>query len=220
MNVLVTGANGGLGSVVCQAYLATGATVTGAARSWRGDAPFRTVSADLVTREGCESMVQQALQSGPIDALVHLVGAFSGGSPLSETSDEVWDNMMKVNLRAAFCSMRAVLGPMTAAGRGRIVAVGARAAVEPSPKMAAYAVAKAALVALVKNVAAEGKTSGVTANVVLPSIIDTPQNRLAMPKADFARWVAPESIARTLVWLTSDAAADINGAVIPIYGRS
>ncbi len=127
---------------------------------------------------------------------------------------------MNVNLRTAFCAMRAVLPSMIAAGRGRIVAVGSRAAVEASPDFAAYAVSKAALVALVKNVAAEGKTSGVTANVVLPSIIDTRQNRATMPQADVSRWVAPESIAQAIVWLTSDAAADTSGAVIPIYGRA
>ena len=93
-------------------------------------------------------------------------------------------------------------------------------AVEPSPNFAAYAVSKAALVALVKNVAAEGQKFGVTANVILPSTIDTPANRAAMPKVDSSRWVKPESIAKLLVFLVSDAAADTSGAVIPIYGRA
>jgi NAD(P)-dependent dehydrogenase (short-subunit alcohol dehydrogenase family) len=220
MSVLVTGANGGLGPAVCQAFLDSGATVIGVARAWREPAPFATISADAATAEGCEKMVAQALQRGPLDALVHLVGGFSGGSPLAETSDETWDGMMNVNLRTAFCAMRAALRPMTAAGRGRIIAIGSRLAVEPSPNFAAYAVSKAALVALVKNVAVEGKKSGVTANVVLTSIIDTPKNREEMPGADFTKWVRPESIAKLMVWLASDAAADISGAVIPIYGRA
>jgi len=93
-------------------------------------------------------------------------------------------------------------------------------AIEPSANFAAYAVSKAALVALVKNVAAEGKKFGVTANVVLPSVIDTAMNRREMPKADFSSWVAPESIAKLLLFLASEAAADISGAVIPIYGRA
>ena len=218
MNVLITGANGGLGAVVCREYAASGATVIAAARSWKETAPYATISADLATREGCEAMVQQALRSGPIDALVHLVGGFAGGTPISQTTDEVWDGMMNINVRAAFCAIRAVLGPMAAAGRGRIVAVGSRAAVEPSPNLAAYAVSKAALVALVKNAAVEASAFGVTANVVLPSTIDTPPNRAAMPTADFTRWVTPESIARLLMYLTSDAAANTSGAVIPIYG--
>jgi len=220
MNVLITGANGGLGTAVCQEFLGSGAKVIGVAREWKESAPFTTVSADVTTETGCESMVKQALAQGPIDALVHLVGGFAGGSPLAETTDQTWDSMMNVNLRAAFCCIRAALKPMQAAGRGRIVAIGTRMAVEPSPNFAAYAVSKAALVALVKNVAAEGQKFGVTANVVLPSTIDTPANRAAMPKADFSRWVAPQSIAKLLVFLTSDSAADTSGAVIPIYGRA
>ena len=220
MSVLVTGANGGLGTAVCQAFLDSGATVIGVARVWKEPARFATISADVGTAEGCEKMMAQALQRGPLDALVHLVGGFSGGSPLTETTDQTWDGMMDINLRTAFCAMRAALRPMTAAGRGRIVAIGSRVAVEPSPNFAAYAVSKAALVALVRNVAAEGKKSGITANIVLTSTIDTPQNRKAMPDADFTRWVTPQSIAKLIVWLASDAAADINGAVVPIYGRA
>jgi NAD(P)-dependent dehydrogenase (short-subunit alcohol dehydrogenase family) len=220
MNVLITGANGGLGTAVCQEFLAGGAKVIGVSLAWKQTVPFTTVSADVTTEAGCESMVKQALELGPIDALVHLVGGFAGGSPVAETTDQTWDSMMNINLRAAFCCMRAALKPMQAAGRGRIVAIGTRMAVEPSPNFAAYAVSKAALVALVKNVAAEGQKFGVTANVVLPSTIDTPANRAAMPKADFSRWVAPQSIAKLLVFLTSDAAADTSGAVIPIYGRA
>jgi len=190
------------------------------ARTWKEPAPHLTISADVSTREGSEAMVRQALEQGPLDALVHLIGGFSGGTPVAETSDEVWDGMMNLNVRTAFCAIRAALPPMLAARRGRIVAVGSRAAVEASPNFAAYAVSKAALVALVKNVAAEGKKFGVTANVVLPSTIDTPQNRASMPNADFTRWVSPASIAGLLVWLTSDAAADTSGAAIPIYGRA
>jgi NAD(P)-dependent dehydrogenase (short-subunit alcohol dehydrogenase family) len=165
-------------------------------------------------------MVAEALKDGPIEALVHILGGFGGGRPISETTDKTWDGMMNLNLRAAFCAMRAVLKPMTAAKYGRIVAVGSRAGVEAMPNFAAYSVSKAALVALVKNVAAETKDLGITANVVLPSTIDTPLNRKAMPDADFSRWVRPESIAKSLVWLASEAAGDVSGAVVPIYGRS
>lgn len=220
MNVLITGASGGLGTAVCQEFLASGAKVIGVDRGWKAAAPFATISADVSTAEGCESMVKQALEHGPLDALVHLVGGFAGGSGVAETSDETWDKMMNLNLRTAFCCIRAALKPMQAAGRGRIAAVGTRMAVEPSPNFAAYAVSKAALVALIKNVAAEGQKFGVTANVILPSTIDTQANRAAMPRVDFSRWVKPESIAKLLVYLVSDAAADTSGAVIPIYGRA
>ncbi|HLH38604.1 MAG TPA: SDR family NAD(P)-dependent oxidoreductase [Bryobacteraceae bacterium] len=219
MSVIITGAGGGLGTVVCRAFLERGAQVIGVERSWRDHPAFIAISADLSTKEGCSAMIAGALKHGPIDAFVHLVGGFSGGSPVAETSDETWDLMMTVNLRAAFLAIRAALKPMIDARRGRIVAIGSRAAVEASPNFAAYAVSKAALVALVKNVAAEGKDSGITANVILPSTIDTPANRKAMPDADFSKWVAPDSIAKLIVWLVSDA-ADISGAVIPIYGRA
>jgi NAD(P)-dependent dehydrogenase (short-subunit alcohol dehydrogenase family) len=220
MSVLITGANGGLGTAVSRAFEDAGKNVIGVARNWKEAVPFRTISVDLTTAEGCDAMVAEALEQGPIEALVHLLGGFGGGQPIAETSDKTWDGMMTLNLRAAFCAMRAVLKPMTAAKYGRIVAAGSRAAVEAMPNFAAYSVSKAGLVALVKNVAAEGKDLGITANVVLPSVIDTPANRQAMPTSDFSRWVQPESIAKSLVYLASKEAGDVSGAVIPIYGRA
>jgi NAD(P)-dependent dehydrogenase (short-subunit alcohol dehydrogenase family) len=220
MSVLITGAGGGLGTAVCAGFQQAGATVIAVQRTWHETKPYVTLAADLETAEGSRAMIQQACEHGPIEALVHLAGGFRGGAPIAETTDSDWDMMMNVNLRIAFHAIRAALDPMLKSKRGRIVAIGSRAAVEPSPNFAAYAVSKAALVALVKNVAAEVKDSGITANVVLPSTIDTPANRKAMPNADFSRWVAPESIAKLLIWLCSDEAADVSGAVIPIYGRA
>lgn len=220
MNVIITGAGGGLGSAVANIFSASGAAVVGVERHWRQSMPFTAVNADLTTAAGCDAMVAQALEKGPVDALIHLVGGFGGGSSISQTTDETWDQMINVNLRIAFLTLRAVLKPMTAAKYGRIVAIGSRAAVEPLPNFAAYAVAKSALVALIKNVAAETKDLGITANAVLPSTIDTPANRKAMPNADFSRWVAPESIAHLLVSLTTRESADVSGAVIPIYGKA
>jgi NAD(P)-dependent dehydrogenase (short-subunit alcohol dehydrogenase family) len=220
MSVIITGAGGGLGTAVAKVFGDAGAKVIGVEREWRSAMPFVTIDADLTTAEGSQKMAAQALQHGPIDALVHLIGGFGGGSPIAETPDATWDLMMNVNLRAAFLTIRAVLKSMTIARRGRIVAIGSRAAVDPLPNFAAYAVAKAALVALIKNVAAETKDLGITANVVLPSTIDTPANRKAMPRSDFSKWVAPESIAKLLLWLASDESGDVSGAVIPIYGRA
>lgn len=220
MNVIITGAGGGLGSAACRVFAESGATVIAVDRAWSASLPYATIAADLNTAEGCAAMIAQALERGPIDALVHLVGGFAGGLPVAETDDGTWNQMVQLNVTVAFYVIRAALNPMLAARRGRIAAIGSRVAVEASPKFAAYAVSKAALVALIRDVAAEIKDSGVTANVVLPSTIDTPANRRAMPKADFSKWVAPESIAKLLVWLTSDAASDVSGAVIPIYGRA
>jgi NAD(P)-dependent dehydrogenase (short-subunit alcohol dehydrogenase family) len=214
MSVLITGASGGLGTAVYKAFVDSGTHVIGAARTGSD------LDVDLTSSEGAAAMIAAALQHGPLDALVHLVGAFAGGAPVAETDDKTWDTMINLNLRAAFLCIRAALKPMVAAKRGRILVIGARAALDPFPDHAAYAVSKAAVVALVRNVAAEVKDLGITANVILPSVIDTPINRQAMPTADFSKWVAPESIARLLVWLASDGASDVSGAVIPIYGKS
>ena len=221
MAILITGANGGLGGAVVEAFLGTGATVYGAALAWKqqphSNPRFHPIEANLLDAAECERVAKQA---APVDALLHLVGGFSGGQSVAETSDETWEKMLGVNLRSAYSIFRAVLPGMMNAGKGRIVAVGARAALEPMANFAAYCVSKAALVALVKTVALEVKDSGITANVVLPSVIDTPANRAAMPSADASKWVTADSIAGLLVWLASDAARDVNGAAIPIYGRA
>ncbi len=219
--MLITGANGGLGRAVVEAFLGTGATVYGADLAWKqqphSNPRFHPIEANLLDAAECERVAKLA---APVDALLHLVGGFSGGQPVAETSDETWEKMLGLNLRSAYSIFRAVLPGMVKAGKGRIVAVGARAALEPMANFAAYCVSKAALVALVKTVALEVKDSGITANVVLPSVIDTPANRAAMPSADASKWVTAESIAGLLVWLASDAARDVNGAAIPIYGRA
>jgi NAD(P)-dependent dehydrogenase (short-subunit alcohol dehydrogenase family) len=123
-------------------------------------------------------------------------------------------------LRAAFLTVRAALPKMLENGYGRIVAVGSRAGLDVSPGSSAYAVSKAGLNALIRTVAEENKERGVTANVVLPSIIDTPVNRSAMPEADFSRWVTPQSLAQPIVWLASEQAADVTGVLLPVYGRA
>jgi NAD(P)-dependent dehydrogenase (short-subunit alcohol dehydrogenase family) len=223
--VLITGVTGGLGGAVARAFLDAGAAVAGVSRT---EAPvafagprYFPLAADLSTPDGAASAVRRAVEAaGRIDALVHLVGGFAGGQPVAQTTDGAWRSMLDLNLNAAFYTMRAVLPHLLAAGRGRIVAVGSRTGVEPAAGLSAYGASKAALIALVRTIAAEVRDTGITANVVLPSVIDTPANRAASPGADASKWVKPESIARLLVWLASGAAAEINGAVIPIYGRA
>jgi len=212
--VLITGASGGLGSVVTKAFREAGATVAAISRSGS------EISADLTRSDETARAVESVrARYGRLDVLLHLAGGFEGGTPVAQTTDAVWSRMFDLNLNAAFYSVRAALAPMIEAGYGRIVAIGSKTAVEPVATLAAYGASKAALVALVRTIALEVKRSGVTANVVLPSVIDTPANRAADPKADFSRWVKPESIARLLLWLASEEAADVNGAVVPIYGR-
>lgn len=213
---LMSGASGGLGRAVAPAFARAGYRVLGIAR---GGGEF--IDADLTQPAGAQQAVDEALRrAGRVDALVHLMGGFAGGQPVAETSDATWHSMLDLNLNAAFYLSRAVLPVMNAAGWGRILMIGSRTGVEPAAHFSAYGVAKAALIALTRTLALEGKDHGITAHVVLPSVIDTPANRAAMPKAEWSRWVQPEAIAELLVWLASDAAAEVNGAVIPIYGRA
>lgn len=209
--VLITGASGGLGGAVARAFREADAEV----------AEPPGARADLTVPAEAAKLVESVrTRWGRLDALVHLVGGFEGGTPVAQTEDRVWSRMLNLNLNTAFYMARAVLPGMMAAGRGRILAIGSRTAVEPAATLSAYGVSKAGLVALIRTVALEVKGTQITANVVLPSVIDTAANRAANPGADYSRWVRPESIARLLVWLASDTAADVSGAVIPIYGRA
>jgi NAD(P)-dependent dehydrogenase (short-subunit alcohol dehydrogenase family) len=223
--ILVSGASGGLGESVTQAFLDAGGLVAGVSRQWPPEASntpgFLPVSADLTQEPGCSAAVRATLEQwSRLDAAVHLMGGFAGGNPAEATPVEEWDRMMSLNLRSAFLFFRAALPPMLKAGRGRLLAVGSRPGLDPVAGLSAYAASKAGLHALIRTLAAENRDRGITANAVLPSVIDTPANRSAMPKADTSKWVPPESIAALLVFLAGDAAQDISGALVPIYGRS
>lgn len=222
--VIITGAKGGLGTFVTNAFLAGGARVAGVSRSIQdSDFPnpnFTAIPAEISTVASAAAMIDAVLKkTARIDTLVHLVGGFAGGKPTSETDDATWDQMLAMNLRSAVNVIRAVLPHMQRARSGRIIAIGSHAAAEPPPTLSAYSASKAALVSFIRTVAAENKDSGITANIVLPGTMDTPANRAAMPSADFSKWVDPASVASLLVWLASPAGAEVNGAVIPIYGR-
>jgi NAD(P)-dependent dehydrogenase (short-subunit alcohol dehydrogenase family) len=217
MRVLITGASGGLGPAVVHEFLAREATVLGVARSWdEADSSFTQLTADLTRPEDCRRIAETA---GDLDAAIHLMGGFAGGEPVGETGDDVWRRMLDLNLTSAFLVFRAVLPRMLASGHGRLIAVGSRVAVEPVAGLSAYGVSKAALVHLVRTLALEVKNKGITANIVLPATIDTEANRRAMPKADRSKWVEPASIAKVIAWLASSAADDVNGAVVPVYGK-
>jgi NAD(P)-dependent dehydrogenase (short-subunit alcohol dehydrogenase family) len=155
---------------------------------------------------------------GRIDSLIHVAGGFAGGSPIHETDDTTWDAMMSLNARAAFHILRAVIPHMRRAGRGRIVAIGSRAGVEPSANIAAYSASKAALVSLVRTAELENRDKGITANVILPGTIDTVGNRASDPGADRSKWILPERLAALAMFLASDGGAQITGAAIPVYG--
>jgi len=221
---LITGATGGLGSAVTQAFLDAGATVAGVSRSVRADefesANFLAFPGEISSSEAAQSTVTQVLaKTRRIDVLVYLVGAFDGGTDVHVTDDSVLDRMLDMNLKSMFYMAKAVLPHMRERKRGRIIAIGSRAAVEPSPKAAAYSASKAALVALVRAIAAENAAHGISANVILPGTMDTPANRTAMPKADRGKWVQTEQVAQLILSLSSEGLSQVSGAAIPVYGR-
>lgn len=220
---LVTGANGGLGEYVTQALLDAGATVVGTSRAiqqseFSGPA-FTALSAEISTVAGAKGVIDSVVSRfGRIDILVHTVGGFAGGQTLAETDDATFQHMFDINLNSAFYLLRAALPSMRKTGKGRIIAIGSRAAVEPGPRVGAYSASKAALVSLIRTCALENKDVGITANVILPGTMDTAANRKAMPNEDFSKWVRPSTVAGLIVWLAGDAGKDVNGAVIPVYG--
>jgi NAD(P)-dependent dehydrogenase (short-subunit alcohol dehydrogenase family) len=229
--VLVAGGTGGLGRAVSLAFLAEEAAV---AVTYRRQEEFDAVKAAAgadgarleghradVTDEGAvSSLIETVLaRHDRVDALVNAVGGYAGGKPLWETEPRVFEQMLTLNLRAGYLLARAVAPVMREQGHGVIVNVAARAAYDHPAGLGAYAASKAAAVAMIDSLAADLHGTGVRVNSILPSIIDTPANRRAMPGADFAAWPKPEEIARVILFLCSDEAAIIHGAAIPVYGN-
>ena len=221
--VLITGANGGLGTSVTQAFLDAGAAVAGTSRKIQqsefAGTKFIAISADISNYEGAKQVVDEVLSRFKrLDVLAHTVGGFTGGSSIPDTDDATFSRMLEMNLYSTFHTLRAAIPALRQSGSGRIIAIGSRAALEPGAGVGAYSASKAAMVSLIRTAGLENQDAGVTANVILPGTIDTPANRKAMPKADFSQWVQPSTIASLAVWLASEAAKDVNGAVIPVYG--
>ena len=221
---LITGATGGLGRFVTEAFLAAGARVVGVSRSIQAsDFPhqgFTALPAELSDGEAARKIAGDIMtRFGRIDVLVHVMGGFAGGKGVAETDDATLDQMLDLNYRSAFFIARAVLPHMRQQASGRILAVASRQAVEPGAMVGAYSASKAALVALIRSIALENKDHNISANTVLPGTMDTPANRAADPTADPSQWVQPAQVAALLVHLASDAGAQVTGAAIPVYGR-
>jgi NAD(P)-dependent dehydrogenase (short-subunit alcohol dehydrogenase family) len=230
--VLITGVTGALGSAVVQEFAQTEAQLALTSRTEDGlaelarranlvekEVSFR--AADLTDPEQVDELVEDIVSRfGRLDILLNTVGGWSGGNPVEATPVEDWNLMLAMNLQTAFLLSRAVLPYMLREEWGRIIHVSSRSALRPRGTVVGYAVSKMGVITLTEAIAAEVKGSGVTANVILPSTIDTPDNRRTMPKADHSKWVPPEHIARTMYFLCTDAAAEINGARIPVYGAA
>jgi NAD(P)-dependent dehydrogenase (short-subunit alcohol dehydrogenase family) len=232
--VIVTGGTGALGSVVVRSFLRAGfrAAVTYRARNeWDALAASERAAVDegrllgVETDVTEEASVEAAVSSsaaafGRLDVLVHVAGGFAGGRNVESVDAKTVRAMIDLNLVSAFWAAKHVVPHAKKHGRGRLLFISSRGAVECNPGAAPYAAAKLGLHALVQTLAKELKRDGVTAHAVLPSVIDTAANRASMPDGKFGDWVKPEAIADVLVFLASENAAATSGALVPIYGRA
>ena len=219
--VMVTGAAGHLGRAVAKSFADLGANLV--LLDLREEAPGAHVflAVDLRSADSVRAAVGKALERfGRIDVLCNIAGAFRMGSPIHETKDADWDFLFDVNAKSVLHTARAVVPAMLEAGGGKIVNVGAYAAQKGAAAMGAYVASKSAVIRITETMAAELREKNINVNCVLPTIIDTPDNRAAMPQADPRRWVAPQDLAAVIVFLASDAARAIHGAAVPVNGLS
>lgn len=226
--VLLTGGTGGLGLGVTPLVLAQGADVTipytnpnhiERLKSILPPADFARIRFALVNLSD-ESAVERLINDmGKVDVLIHLVGGFSMGKT-HEYSYQDWKQDFDLNLNTTFLVCKYSLAKMLQYDYGRIVTVASRGAIQPVGLLAAYCASKAGVVALTQAIADETKDTNITANVVLPSIIDTSTNRQAMGAENASQWVKPESLGEVICFLASEGAKDIRGAAIPVYGNS
>jgi NAD(P)-dependent dehydrogenase (short-subunit alcohol dehydrogenase family) len=222
---LITGAAGNLGRAVAGAFASAGASLIlidlddKVLRSayGRDDERKALVRADLLDAASVAQAVAAA-RFDRIDVLCNIAGGFRMGHPVHETPEDVWELMLDLNAKSLINTARSVVPKMLAAGHGKIVNVGAVAGLRGGAKMGAYSASKSAVIRLTEAMSAELRDKGINVNCVLPSVIDTPQNRADMPGADPRRWVAPEALAEVVLFLASDAARAIHGAAIPVTG--
>jgi 3-oxoacyl-[acyl-carrier protein] reductase len=220
--VVVTGASGALGKVVAEVAQARGARVAGVDYGTSA----ATATPDRIEFGGVDlsdaAQAKQAIdavaaQFGRIDALINIAGGFAFET-VTEGDPKTWQRMYALNVLTALNASRSAIPHLIASPAGRIVNVGAMGALQAGSGMGAYAASKAGVHRLTEALAAEWKGK-ITVNAVLPSTIDTAANRASMPKADFAKWVTPQELADVILFLASDAASAITGALLPVSGR-
>jgi NAD(P)-dependent dehydrogenase (short-subunit alcohol dehydrogenase family) len=222
--VFITGANGGLGTSVTQAFLQRGARVIGASLHIKAaDFPepnFEPLALDFdhldEIRRGVAKMIERY---GQLDVLVHAFGGFAGGPTVAETLDETWLQMQERNLTSAFHVFRECIPHLRKSKAGRLIAIGSLTAAQPHANLGAYVVFKSALAMLVRTIALENADAGLTANVILPGTMDTPANRKSMPQADFSKWLKTQDVADLILSLADENARHLTGLAIPIEGR-
>jgi len=233
--VIVTGASGNLGAAVARAFAAGGANLVLVDRhlealqraGFADDATHLLSVTDLLDQTQVSAMVQAAVAKfGGVHVLCNIAGGFRMGEAVHETSDATWNCLFDINARTLLHAARAVVPQMLAQSpdatgcRGKVINVGAFGAQRGGAQMGAYAASKAGVMRLTESMAAELREQGINVNAVLPTIIDTPQNRADMPGADPAKWVAPEALADVVLFLASDAARAVHGALVPVTGLS
>ncbi len=225
-NVLITGAAGRLGQAVGEAFAEQGArlvlierhTVTAPATA--GNGPGRiTVGADLLDARQTRAAVATALeQVSRIDVLCHLAGGFRMGEAVHETTDSTWNFLTDINERTLLNIARVVVPHMIERGGGKIITVASNAARQGAAYMGAYSASKSGVIRLTEAMSSELKEQNINVNCVLPTVIDTPENRAAMPDQDPSRWVSARALADVIVFLASDAARAVHGAALPVAG--
>ena len=227
---VITGATGSLGTALAGRLLAKGYRLGATyltpseAEDFEERFPYdgdrlvlRRVNA--VERDQIDSFMESvATRFGRIDAVAALVGGWAGGRDVADTDDIRFDRMIDLNLRSAFCTVRAAVPHLEAGGGGRILLAGSRAAVDTPPGQAAFNIAKAGVVALAKTAALEVEHASITVNVILPSVIDTPRTRAALPYSDYVKWPTPDEIAAAAEYILTGESGVISGAAIPVYG--
>ncbi len=226
---IISGASGGLGQTVSREFHQAGASVilVGSQRDKvealadeMGQERTLPAVANLINAADADTVVRAALDKfGHVDILLNLAGGFSGGQPVSESSDDELDRMLDVNLRTAYNLSRATIKPMIDQNWGRIVNTGSRDSLQGRANYSAYAISKAAVLRLTESMAQEVRPYNITVNAILPGMIDTQANRQALPDVDHSKWVKPITIAETLLFLAQCNTA-INGAAIPVYEQA
>ncbi len=228
--VFVTGGTGALGSVVVKAFHAEGARIAATYRDKRGAMHLREklkdnahrlllIKADVTKELQVQSAFRKAVEAyGTVDFLFNIAGGFMEKTPISDLKAEDWDRMMDLNLRSAFLCSRSALRIMIKKKYGRIISISAMPGLNPSAGRGAYAISKSGVSVLTQIMADEVKGTGITANVIVPSIVATEANIRSSRGQDRSKWVAPSEIAELIMFLCSDDARSINGAVIKVYG--
>ena len=220
--VAVTGAAGNLGQAVATAFLAEGATailIDRVKASIDGAVPDSTTAlvVDLTDAQATRAAFDNL---GPVDVLCNVAGGFDMGTPVAELEVEQWERMFDINARTAINASRAAIPGMVGNGGGAIVNVSAKAALAGGATMAPYSASKSVVIRLTESMAAELKSQRINVNCVLPTALNTPENRAAMPNADASKWVDPSDLAAVILFLASPAARAVHGAAIPVSGLS